>query len=1057
MFFKRVMILLFLSLAVFVSKARGLHNVAVERYTSEFVRIEEGLSQNTPYAVLQDSDGFIWVGTWDGLNKFDGYSFTVFRPDKKNPHNSLPSETVRFIYEDDEGYLWLGTEGGLSRLNRYTHEFTNFRHKKDDKYSISSDTIYAITGGPDGILYIATHKGLNIFDKQNNMFSLLENTKSKNSYCHIINTVFLDEEAYLWAGTNCGLFKYDLITGTYYNYSQSDTEAFILSDTVLSFAKDKEGNLWIGTAGGLTKLHKGYEEHTFYTSSRDIATKGALSNSHIAVLLYDRKDNLWVGTNGGGLNLYIKEDDSFEVLKNVPGKRNSLSHNYIYSLADDSFGNIWVAAWKGLNKINLEANIFHHYHYLSGQENSLNNNTVWGFYEDDDGKIWVATEGGINILDREKEAFSYIRRESGQTNTLASDKIRVILKDADGIYWIGTHDNGLNSYDKRTHSFKHYHQNSKGAKALPNNQVWTMAEDHNKDLWFGTFNGLVHYDRTNDVFEIYQADMNDPNTLADNLILDIIVDSRNRLWISTYNGLSVLDIETKQFQTYKNDVNNPASISNSRVFAVTEGSCGYYWVATMGGGLNRFDPTNETFTAYTRADGIANNIVYKALEDNSGNLWITTNSGLTFFNTDSHVFINYDVRDGIQGSEFNGGAAYKTRKGELIVGGMNGFNIFYPDEFTLSTYKPNVVVTSFKIFNKKMPGLLQNNDTIHLTYKENFISFKFSALDFTNPMKNMYAYQLVGFDRDWVYTDATHRRAEYTNIPPGKYKFKVRGTNSHGEWSEEEFVVFLIIRPAWYMMWWFKAGVVLAALLLLGFIAYERYQKVRKKHQWEKQMLAYEKQMFQLRQKALSLQMNPHFIFNTLNAIQHFILKDNSEQAISYMGKLSQLMRLILSGTREMYVPLANEIKVLTHYLDLEKIRFTDKFDYEINVDKDIDAEFTSIPPMIIQPFAENALLHGILHKNEKGFISINIKSADTHNIICTVEDDGVGREKAAEIKNQSGFLHRSRGIAITKDRLGLFTKHPIYKERTIFDDKKNEQGNACGTKVTIILPCVDV
>ncbi len=1029
-------------------------NISVRHYTTEYTRLEKGLSQNTPFAVMQDSNGFLWIGTWDGLNRFDAYNFTVFRPDKKDPEGSISGETIRCLYEDAKGYLWIGTESGLSRLNRYTFEFTNFSRQSSVKNNLSSDTIYALAG-TDQMLLIATHRGLNIYDFNSNSFQKVNLflDDPQNDLCQIVNTVYMGEKAYAWIGTNCGMIRYDVITGETAHFKATDKKPIILSDTILAFAKDQSGHLWIGTAGGLTKLHEGYENHTFFKHHPD--KKNALSHNYVTVLHYSANNKLWVGTYGGGLNKYIDSENGFKTFKNIPGQRHSLSHNYIQDITDDDFGNIWVAAWKGLNKINLNANLFNHYHHISGQKNTLSSNTVWGFFEDDGGAIWIATEYGINILDREKDNFSYIKKEPNSRNTLPSNRIRAIIKDHEGIYWIGTSDQGLSSFNKKTGKFTHYTTGQDVNKGLPNNQVWTIAKDHNNDLWFGTFGGLVHYDREKDSFTHYLHDPANDNSLAYNLILDLKVDSKNKLWISTYNGLSVLDIATKDFTNYRYDIQNPASISSSRVFSVTEDSRGYYWVSTMGGGLNLFDPHKKTFKAYTREDGLANNIVYKALEDNNGDLWITTNSGMSFLNLKNDVFVNYDIRDGIQGSEFNGGAAYKTRKGEIIAGGMNGFNIFFPDEFTKTYQSPAVVVTAFKVFNKTIPIQFKNKDTIKLSYRENFIAFEFAALDFTNPPRNKYAYKLKGFDRDWTYTDATRRIAEYTNIPPGKYVFGVRGTNSYGEWSDQEFTITLLIKPAWYMKWWFKAAVIFTIFSILTLILYERYQKVRKKHLWEKQVLAYEKQVFQLRQKALSLQMNPHFIFNTLNSIQNFILKDNTDNAIRYMGKLSQLMRLILSSTRDMYVPIVNEIKVLTHYLDLEKIRFDDTFDYKIELDNSIDGDFVAIPPMVIQPFVENALLHGILHKSDKGFIHISLV-LEKDSVVCTIEDDGVGRKKSAEIKKNSGLKHRSRGIAITKNRLDLFEKAEAYKERIIFIDKLDDDGNALGTKVIVVLPFVE-
>ena len=453
---------------------------------------------------------------------------------------------------------------------------------------------------------------------------------------------------------------------------------------------------------------------------------------------------------------------------------------------------------------------------------------------------------------------------------------------------------------------------------------------------------------------------------------------------------------------------------------------------------------------------MANNIVYNILEDNSENLWLSTNFGLSKFNKKTETFVNYDIQDGIQSSEFNLGAACKTKDGELLFGGMNGFNIFSPEKFVENQQQPDIAITAFKVFNKPALKQYKNSDTVLLSYYDNFFSFEFAALDFTNPSKIKYAYILEHFDKGWTYTGADRRFAEYTNVSPGYYVFRVKATNSQGYWAKEEVKLYLVIRNVWWRTWWFRFLIIFIVLLIVSIIVFDKLQKIRKKHMWDKQKLKFERQVFELKQKALSLQMNPHFIFNTLNSIQNFILKNNIDQAIQYMGKLSQLMRLILTDTREMYVPLINEIKILTHYLDLEKIRFNDKFEFSIIIDKTIDSEFLAVPPMLIQPFVENAVLHGIMHKKEKGKIRVafNLLKED---IQCIVEDDGVGREVSARIKENSGLSHTSRGISIIEDRLSLFDEKNYIKDRIIIEDILDDKGDIAGTRVTVLLPFIEI
>jgi len=1020
-----------------------------QRFSTEWSKIEKGLSQNSVLTILQDDDDYIWLGTWDGLNKFDGYEFTIFRPQRGNP-KSISNETIHCLYQDKNGFLWIGTDDGLNKLDRYTLEFTHYKKDTLNPYAISSDTIYTITGNSNDLLYIGTNKGLNIFDIKTNTFFEVDLCVDNN--VKVFSLCFSDKISLL-AGTDRGCVKYDLITGSSTCFSRRTTPHTAVSDTIYDIICDKKGFVWAATPLGLVRYNMHTKEIKTYTQTQYKAN--SLSENLVTSVFTDSKDNLWVGTFGGGVNLYDYANDNFSVFRNIPGKDKSISNDYISDFTEDRFGNIWIATAKGVNRIDNYAKLFNHFYHIPGSTFSLNNNTVWTIFENDNGDIWLGTDAGINIYDRTTGRFTYITHNKLDKNTISSNQIRSIFKDSKGDFWIGTLNSGVNRYDIQKNIFRHFKMEN-NTNAIANNQVWSIAEDKNKNMWFGTINGLVKYDRKNDSIINFFHDNENPNSLCNNIIYNLYTDKHHNLWICTYNGLSRLNTDEMIFENFYHNAHNSNSLSNNRVFSVYEDKEGVFWIATMGGGLNRYDMTTHTVKVYTENEGLANNIVYNILEDNIGNLWLSTNFGLSRFNKSTETFVNYDISDGIQSSEFNLGAACKLRSGELLFGGMQGFNLFEPEKFTENKKQPKIVITAFKVFNKTKQYQYKNRDSIILTYYDNFFSFEFAALDFTNPNKIKYAFKLDKFDKDWTYTDAQRRYAEYTNVPPGYYSFRVKATNSQGFWAEDELIIYLFIQNVWWRTWWFKSLTVFIILLIISVYLYDRYRKIRRKHIWEKQKLLFEKQVFELKQKALSLQMNPHFIFNTLNSIQTFILRNNTDQAIQFMGKLSQLMRLILSGTREVYVPLMNEIKILSHYLDLEKIRFQGKFEYSIHVDNAIDSEFVGVPPMLVQPFVENALLHGIMHKKEKGHIKISF-TQKSENILCIVEDDGVGREVSARIKRESGLVHSSRGIAITTDRLNLFEEKNITQKRIKISDILGDDGVLKGTKVEVLLPFVEL
>jgi anti-sigma regulatory factor (Ser/Thr protein kinase) len=387
---------------------------------------------------------------------------------------------------------------------------------------------------------------------------------------------------------------------------------------------------------------------------------------------------------------------------------------------------------------------------------------------------------------------------------------------------------------------------------------------------------------------------------------------------------------------------------------------------------------------------------------------------------------------------------------------MNGFNAFYPEQIMQNNFIPPIVITSFKKFNEVQKKEIRTNDTIFLSHDDNFFSFEFSSLDYSNPAKNKYAYRLEHFDKDWIYCDANRRFAEYTKVSPGTYIFRVKGTNSDGVWNEKGISVIIIISPPWWATWSFRIPFFIFLILSGWFIISSRFRRLRKKHEFEKKVLEIEKQLFDLEQKSLRLQMNPHFIFNSLNSIQSFIVNNDSDKATLYLAKFAQLMRLILSNSREPYVPLKDELKALQYYMDIENLRFDNKFTSRIVLDPNVDDDFIGIPPMIIQPYVENAILHGIIHLHGKGNILISL-SIKNDLLVCIVEDDGVGRKKAMEFKEHSGLKHKSRGMLITKERLEILNKQLKGQVSVNVIDLFDESGKARGTRVEIYIPFQEI
>lgn len=1034
--------------------AQDSDNLRFENLTTENFKVEKGLSQNSINCIWQDYLGYMWFGTWDGLNQYDGYRFKIFKSSTEADPSAICHQTVKVLYEDSKRHLWIGTETGLNRFIPATQQFEAYYADKKNPATLSSDSINCIAEDGEGYIWIGTRNGLNRMNPATGrcvQYFLDPNNANSLSSNNILS-LCSDRKGTLFVGTDRGLNLMNIRTGHVSHLYYVPGDELSLSDDYINVLMlDGTGQVWIGTNRGLDVYH--YRNSSMRHYRHQPGKASGLSMNQVTALLKDRSGTIWVGTYGGGLNVYQAATDDFRCFRHDPDERTSLSNDFISALYQDRSGIIWVGtAWKGVNKITSDFGKFQHYQHVKENPLSISNNIIWSIFQAPDGVVYLGTEDGVNALDRKNERIKIFRQIPGEPNSLPSNQIRSVFRDSRGIWWLGTFGQGVDRYNPYTKTHTHFVNDPLNPNSLSNNTVWRIMEDRRGNIWFATNDGLSCYHYTTGKIKVYRHIPNYNYSISGNAILWLMEDRRGMIWVSTYNGLNVFNPATGRFMAYRHNPSNPSSLSSDYVFGVTEARNGLLWVATMGGGLNRFDRRTGAFRHYTEKDGLANNVVYNVFEDKAGLLWMTTNNGISRFDPVSEEFVNYDVKDGLQGNEFNLGAAFHNKvSDEIFAGGLSGFNAFIPARIKTNRYIPPIVISTFRIFDKPQPRELLNGDTLRLRYSDNFFSFEFSALDFTNPSKNHYAYILERFDKEWTYTDAFKRFAGYTNVSPGTYIFRVKGTNSDGVWNDEGISVIIIISPAWWTTWWFRSLVTLVGVFLLWYIVYMRWRNIRIKHEDEKRILEIEKQMFSLEQTALRLQINPHFIFNSLNSIQSFVIASDTDLAINYLAKFAQLMRLILSNSHMAFIPVTDELKALHYYMDIERLRFDNKFDYQFVIDPAIDADFTEIPPMIIQPYVENAILHGILNKKGKGNITISMKKLES-SILCVVEDDGIGREAANEIKARSDLHHKSRGMLITQKRLELLNKQSEGQMSVNIIDLRTAGGEACGTRVEILI-----
>jgi DNA-binding NtrC family response regulator/ligand-binding sensor domain-containing protein len=824
-------------------------NASHHSFEFEQISIEQGLSQSIVQDILQDQQGFLWFCTEDGLNIYDGYQYKVISHQPENP-NSLSHNYVLCIHQDQEGIFWIGTfHGGLNRYDPYTGKFTRFRFDNTDESSLSNDIVRAIHEDNSGNLWIGTENGLNKFNKTSGTFiRYLHNPSNPTSISHnSIKCIYEDKAGNLWIGTEGGGLNRMISQDPpiFFSYQHNSRQPGSLSHNIVrALFEDSTGTLWIGTYGGgisylnLNELNGNgpQEPPAFNYLQNQKGNINSLSSDLIIAINSDRKGNLWVGTDGGGLNqlsLYERENQtSFQIKRflNDPINPFSLSDNHVLKIFEDSAGILWFGTYGGgLSKYNPRRQQFNHVTADSRNPNSLSHKVVWNFLLEEDREkeiLWVGTHGGgLNRFDSNTRQWMHFLPDKKNKSSIPHNVIRKIYKDREGTIWLGTGGGGICRMDDRSGKFTSFQNNPEDPSSLNHNDIRDIFQDSHGNLWIGTYGGgLDKYDSVTGAFRHFTSDPGDSGTISSNYVRVIHEDRKGRFWIGTQGGgLNCFDRESGVFQHFLSDPHNPNTISNDYIFSIYEDSDGILWIGTWGGGLNRFDPDSKTFSYITEKDGLADDEIYGILQDESGYLWLSSNNGITVYDPTSGYCKNYGVLDGLQSKEFNGGAYYKSKDGRMFLGGINGFNTFYPKDIVDNSHLPPIVITDFLKFNtsvlKDQPTF--NLDEVHLSYRDYFFQFEFAALDYAAPEQNQYAYKMEGLDDDWIYTNAQKRFASYTTLPSGKYTFRVRGSNNHGVWNDAGPAISLIIAPPFWQTWWFRMlGIIV--LVSISFYIYNR-------------------------------------------------------------------------------------------------------------------------------------------------------------------------------------------------------------------------------------------
>ncbi len=794
-----------------------------KRIQFDHFQTKDGLSQSNVLCIIQDSRGFMWFGTREGLNRYDGYTFTAYKNDPANK-NTISNNFISAITESHDGNLWIGTGGGgLCRFDISKNQFTTYKSDAKNKNSLSGNYISSVAEDKDGNIWAGTEDaGLNMLSVNTGRVTRYRNDRNNSASLSddFITSVLTDSEHNIWIGTMHGglnLFTPSTHAFTRFQHNKQDS-ASLSYNYVRDMFEDSRHQLWIGTlGGGANILNKA--SGTFTHIRSDAHNASSLSNNEVYTFSEDASHNIWIGTENGGLSVYNPQTKTFTNYLHDELDNTSLGSNSVYSICRDTKGNMWLGTFTGgIDFANADSKFAHYMH--TSQPNSLSSNLTLCIYEDRSHNIWVGTDGGgLNLFNSKTGSFTHYLHQPGNPNSICGNYVLNVTEDSDGNMWIGTWGDGVTVFNKSKNSYRHFMNTPSDSSGLSNNNAWVTMEDREKNIWIGTYGGgLNQYNAKTNSFTHYQFNHNDPNIINSNKIHSLYEDKSGNLWIGTDGGgLNLFNKETKTFTHYTHsDTKN--SIANDNIGCLYEDANKNLWIATMEG-LSFFNRKTGTFTNYNTANGLPANNIFGILP-HQNKLWISCSHGISEFDPATKTFVNFDMVDGLQGNEFKEQSYCKSSDGLMYFGGNNGFNIFNPDNIKQVPFEPPLLLTGFRIFNKevqvatgkKKASLLRDDiskvKSITISYSSSVIDFSFASLNYTSSQKKRYAYMMEGFDKTWI--DAgTKNTATYTNLDPGTYVFKVKGLNNEGQWSSKILSVTLVVKPPFWLTWWFELLVVM--------------------------------------------------------------------------------------------------------------------------------------------------------------------------------------------------------------------------------------------------------
>ncbi|PWL28909.1 MAG: hypothetical protein DCO96_08820 [Fluviicola sp. XM-24bin1] len=971
--------------------------------------VEDGLGQSQVYAMCQSPEGTIWLGTrGGGVSIFDGIEFKTL-----TTRDGLSNNYINCMELGPDNTIWIGTNDGISYF-----EDGKLHELKLAKNTVVRDIIFL----DNGDIRAASNKGLLYITTKAMSFDKIKSLDQPNA------SSIMEHDGKLWYGTNDGLYY---VENGQTHFCGSDSR--YMRNAITRISKDSKGNLWIGTYGDGMYCYNG-EEYFRVDLQMELYRKTALD------IYVDDSDNLWIATLRGGVIQYDQSAKTFTTLSESEG----LSNNHVRSILQDNTNQFWFGT-SGGGVCQFLGKQFATFDTRSG----LAGNFIYSVMRDSKGRLWIGnSQRGVSVFENGK--FENFTSENGFINV----KVKSITEDKNGTIWFGTDGSGVYTYKN---------EEFQAIEGLRGVYVKQIKRSPGGNIWIATAgNGLIKVEPKNDNYVITKWGFRDG--LPSNRLTSLQFDNNGYLWFGTENdGLGCFYYKQGKMRATLHA--NANGLSSNQVRTLTLDKMNRLWVGTSDGGLNMFDTKaySPKVRIFRQQDGLKSDNIYVLAVDKEGNVISGTEKGIDYIifgkNGSIQQIKSYGKQDGFSGVETCQNSSWLDKDGTIWLGTINGLCQFNPNELASNPVPPMLAFKDVKLFYESITGKRSNEKNLGskknpllLSYNENHITFEFLGINLRRPDRVRYKWKLAGFDSEWS-PMSKDRSIVYSNLDPGTYKFQIKACNEDGVWSDPISYHFTVETPYWETVW-FRASIGGGILLLLFLFYIITVKRIRKNARIRQREVEFEKNLLELEQKAMRLQMNPHFIFNALNSIQSLIGTGKETEARYFLAKFSRLMRQILDNSRKTSITLEEEVQTLENYLLIEQFCNGERFDYKIEVDASLEQDFISLPPMILQPFVENAIKHGMrgLPEGQKsGTIRIHF-SEDEGTLKCLVEDNGIGREKAAELNLKSKeTYHKSTALEVTTDRLEHLKEEGIASPLEIVD--LYEDGAAAGTRIIIRLP----